>query len=500
MKESLTAIIYLEPDQVSLRIIETPSLTIITDVRSGALNVGEQQIANYAENMTAIVNNLEGFKQVIADYQVAKVKFYGDYEDLDSVSARYVAEQLRVRVGWQIEWLNSKQLLAQSMAYMMTALPEFTNLSRHNMYLLSIGLSSMTLAYFHHGNFTQAWDIDLGDAKINQLVQQLRKTAANPTEIIQDYISSKLEYLKSELQRKEQTVMLIQNALALNQLFIPQGQQLAEVLQDKIVHRYQQLAAPVQKRARQLTTNAQQADLLLPNSLVVARTIRLIQPTKVYLTTVSMMDGLSHGIAVKNDRTQSQIDKMIRTAADNISARYGVDTAHRDFVTHFSLQFFDELRPIHQLGPHARLLLEIASRVDDIGNFINQRGHYRHSAYILEANPLIGLSDQDNRIIAEVARYHSAESPDISQAHYRHLDNDIQMPVAKLAAILRLVDALDDSRLQKISRVELKLQDNRLIITASASDDLVLEKWSFTKKSHLFNDVYGLQPVLREKR
>lgn len=113
---------------------------------------------------------------------------------------------------------------------------------------------------------------------------------------------------------------------------------------------------------------------------------------------------------------------------------------------------------------------------------------------------MIGLSDQDNRIIAEVARYHSAESPDISQAHYRHLDDDIQMPVAKLAAILRLVDALDDSRLQKISQVELKLQDNHLIITASTDDDLVLEKWSFTKKSRLFNDVYGLQPILREKR
>ena len=101
----------------------------------------------------------------------------------------------------------------------------------------------------------------------------------------------------------------------------------------------------------------------------------------------------------------------------------------------------------------------------------------------MEANPLIGLSDKDNRIIAEVARYHSAESPDISQAHYRHLDDEIQMPVAKLAAILRLVDALDDSRLQKISSIKLKLVgDSRLIIKATANDDLVLEKWSFSKK------------------
>ena len=228
--------------------------------------------------------------------------------------------------------------------------------------------------------------------------------------------------------------------------------------------------------------------------------MRLIQPAGLYVTDISTMDGISHGIGVDNPKTRRQINEMIRTAADNISSRYGVDSAHRDFVTRFSLQLFDQLRPIHRLGQHERLLLEIASRIDDIGNFINQRGHYRHSAYIMEANPLIGLSDKDNRIIAEVARYHSAESPDISQAHYRHLDDEIQMPVAKLAAILRLVDALDDSRLQKISNIKLKLVgDSRLIIKATANDDLVLEKWSFSKKSQLFKDVYGIEPVLTER-
>ena len=101
--------------------------------------------------------------------------------------------------------------------------------------------------------------------------------------------------------------------------------------------------------------------------------------------------------------------------------------------------------------------------------------------------------------MAEVARYHSAEVPTVSQSHYRHLDDDLQLPVAKLAAILRLVDALDDSRQQKISQLRLKLKGQRLVIKATANDDLVLEKWSFSKKSQLFTDVFGITPVLKEK-
>ena len=60
MAKSLTAVIYLEPNQVSLRIIELPSLKVVNNVQSGALMVGTEKIANYAQNMEAIVNNLEG--------------------------------------------------------------------------------------------------------------------------------------------------------------------------------------------------------------------------------------------------------------------------------------------------------------------------------------------------------------------------------------------------------------------------------------------------------
>ena len=56
MKRSLTAIIYLEPDQVNLRIIEIPTLKVINNnVRSGLLNIGNAKVANYSENMTTIV-------------------------------------------------------------------------------------------------------------------------------------------------------------------------------------------------------------------------------------------------------------------------------------------------------------------------------------------------------------------------------------------------------------------------------------------------------------
>ena len=500
MKNSLTAVIYLEPDQVSLRIIELPKGRVVNKVRSGSLALGDGKIANYAQNMTAIVTNLDGFKQQLKDYQAQTVHFYGAIEDLAPIDARYVADQLEVRTGLKIQWLNNNQLMAKTMGCVVSHLAEFRTLSKHCLYLLTLGLDSMTLAFFHHGNFEKQWEIDLGGAKISHLVQRLRQTTTNPQDIIQDYISSKLEYIAPELKRKKRTVLLIQNAPVLGSHYIQRGAHLAAVPAAIFGKTSRNLDTEIdvqQPWARDISSE-QERRLLVPNYLVIARTAYLVHPRNIYVTDISMMDGLVNGFT--DSQAQSRINTMIQTSADDVAQRYGVDPAHKDFVTKFALQFFDQLRPIHRLGNHARLLLEIASKVDDIGNFINQQGHYRHSAYILKANPLIGLSDDDNQIIAEVARYHSAETPTSTQEHYRRMDDDIQLTVAKLAAILRLVDALDDSRQQKVSAIKLKLTDDRLLkIKATADDDLVLEKWSFSKKSKLFNDVFGIKPVLIER-
>ena len=103
MKNSLTAVIYLQPDQIFLRIIELPSLKVVNDVRSGLFAIGEDnKTANYRKNMAAITDNIEGFKELISDYQVDDIKFYGAYEDMDSVTASYVGDQLKVRTGLKI--------------------------------------------------------------------------------------------------------------------------------------------------------------------------------------------------------------------------------------------------------------------------------------------------------------------------------------------------------------------------------------------------------------
>ncbi|MDO4855563.1 MAG: exopolyphosphatase [Limosilactobacillus gorillae] len=492
-KQRYGGIIFLEPDQVGLQIIDRQEKQVVTTVRSGNLNVGSEMVANYAENMDAIVDNLLGFQRVLTEYQVDEVKFYGALEDLDEVTARYVADQLSVRCGLEISWLSDNQLIAKILVAIKDQHKLVGITEGFNTFVLLVGLSTSTLAYFKKGVFETSWNIDLGKAKISQLADNLRQTTATPSDIIFDYISSKVEYLVGELGEIKGANLIVQGVSVLADTYLTKEQPLGEVSLSDFDTSYRQIIDSTNQYViNHYRVDEQSVSWVLPGFLIISQILRLLHAKQLYVTKITSFESL---IRV-HDEKKVQIDQMIRTSADNIAKRYGVKLAHRSFVTKVTLELFDALAPIHRLDEHYRLLVEIASKVDDIGNFISPQGHYRHSAYILEANPLIGLSDQDNRVIAEVSRYHSSESPDVDEHHYRNMDNEIQLPVAKLAAILRVADSLDDSRQQKISKLELKLEGDRLKIYAHASDDLVLEKWAFQRKNKLFTDVYGLQPEL----
>jgi exopolyphosphatase/guanosine-5'-triphosphate,3'-diphosphate pyrophosphatase len=76
----------------------------------------------------------------------------------------------------------------------------------------------------------------------------------------------------------------------------------------------------------------------------------------------------------------------------------------------------------------------------------------------------------------------------------------MQMTVAKLTAILRLADALDDSHQQKIHKLTVSLKNDQLSLTVHSPQNLSLEKWAFKKKSRLFKELYGIEPLLKQRR
>ena len=103
--------------------------------------------------------------------------------------------------------------------------------------------------------------------------------------------------------------------------------------------------------------------------------------------------------------------ETVLSACRALGRRYHFETEHAETVLELSRQLFDQMRELHGLDARARVLLEAAALLHDIGVAVNNDGHHKHSQYLIESSDIVGLADDERRFVALLARYHRRSPP-----------------------------------------------------------------------------------------
>ncbi len=218
--------------------------------------------------------------------------------------------------------------------------------------------------------------------------------------------------------------------------------------------------------------------------------------TKIHIADTNLRDGLLSDLAVRDAWTAEFRNQIIRSAI-NLGRKMGFDEGHARHVATLSRKLFSDLAEEHQLDQRMELLLYLAALLHEIGSFINARSHHKHAMYIIRNSELFGLSVRDVLLVALIVRYHRRSSPQPDHEGYATLDRNDRVAVAKLAAILRLAIALDESRSQRISNIRSKREGDRLIIATHGIEDVSLEQLTVRQSGELFEEVFGMSVFLR---
>lgn len=186
----------------------------------------------------------------------------------------------------------------------------------------------------------------------------------------------------------------------------------------------------------------------------------------------------------------------IMSSAQELAKKYKTDHKHAEHVATFAQQIFRELRHLHALEPKHELLLRVAAILHEVGMFVSAREHHKHSMYLILNTELFGISTEDRTIVALLARYHRRYNPESNHPHFSELSREERMVVFKLAAILRIADALDRSHSQRIKTIHLRPQGNRLIIQTPGVHDTPVEPTAINSKCDLFREIFGFEVLL----
>jgi len=243
---------------------------------------------------------------------------------------------------------------------------------------------------------------------------------------------------------------------------------------------------------------AVEAETLVPALLVYRALLSSTAANQLVVSDASLRDGLLRDLMAPVGRqATADFDGQVLASAEALGHRFRFDRAHGLQVARLATRLFDELRAEHGLSDRERLLLQTASLLHDVGIYVSLRGHHKHSQYLLAASQIFGLSAEETAIVSNIARYHRGATPQQTHLPYVALDRNDRVIVTKLAAILRVANALDAEHLEKVRDLHLAPAAKAWVLEVDATGDITMEQLAATARADLFVEVFGRQLVIK---
>jgi exopolyphosphatase/guanosine-5'-triphosphate,3'-diphosphate pyrophosphatase len=254
-----------------------------------------------------------------------------------------------------------------------------------------------------------------------------------------------------------------------------------------------------EQRIQELRLRPDRADVIVPAAIVLQKIVQQAKVDEVVIPGIGLKDGVLLEITAElRDQAKRSYRNQIIESARRLGKKYYFDEKHATVVAKLAMQIFDQTKSFHQLDDEARLILEVAALLHDIGHYVNVSNHHKHTFYLIESSPVIGLTTLQTNMIANVARYHRKSPPKMQHKPYEDLQPKQRLIISQLAAILRLADALDHEHASTVDSVEVEYKRPRFLFRLKGKGDMLLEKWALSAKRDMFESVFDANVVVED--
>jgi exopolyphosphatase / guanosine-5'-triphosphate,3'-diphosphate pyrophosphatase len=449
------------------------------------------------------VKVLKGFRRVMDEYGVdpAGVRAVAtssvrEAENRDTFLDRvYMATQINVEAIDEAEETRLTYLAVQGI---LLREPE---LRKGNALVLEVGGGDSELLLVQDGFVTYSNTFRLGTLRLREALDSHRAPAHRVAPLLAKQIEVVADQMKRSVPaaRAPNLVALSGDARFAASHLVPKWQSLGMARVDaKAFAAFAKKIAPLgaDELVKSYRLSYQEADTVGPALIAFAQVARVFQSDTLFISKFSLRNGLLEEVLSGGGGAPGFAEQVLHSAAA-LGAKYSFDERHGRQVAELSVHLFRALKDEHRLAPRYEVILRLAAMLHELGLFISNRSHHKHSMYLILNSELFGVGRRDLNLIGLIARYHRKASPQPYHEVFATLSREDRMIVTKLAAILRVADALDRNHMQQVRDLECTRTEDGFVIDVRDVEDLTLERMALKEKGNLFEETYGMKVILR---
>jgi exopolyphosphatase/guanosine-5'-triphosphate,3'-diphosphate pyrophosphatase len=376
---------------------------------------------------------------------------------------------------------------------------------------LDIGGGSVELTVADPATTFCLFSLPLGAVRMTEKL--LEADPPRPREIknLRQYIQDKLKIVARRIQKEKFTMAFGSGGTvtALAETDTRFGRETKE--SSLIVLRRQRLktlldllvARPAAERAEMISGDPKRADIIVAGGIALYEVMSAMDLDYIFVSRRGLRDGLMVDLLQrsypKSGAWHPDADRA--ESLEQVCQKYSYDARHSQQVSQLAVNLFYQLQTLHKLPEKYAGILHAAAMLHDIGLFIADSKHHKHSYYLIKSSGMKSFSKVDLELIANIARYHRKAHPSQKHLGFSQLSPVDQDVVRKLSSLVRVADALDFRREALVESVSCAVNKSRTLMmsvgsAANIKDEL---EWA-AKKGRLVQEVFNVQLIMQKTK
>lgn len=456
------------------------------------------------ESMRAAVAVLRDFRQLLDLYKVEKVRAVATTAVREAANGDTFLDRVFMATRLNVDVIDTSEESRLTVSAVCQAVGDALGVKERQTLIADVGGGSTLLTILEDGEIVTSQSLRLGSIRLQEMFSTSQESPRRSAELLRQHIVNVVSTLQSAVSLGEiDSFVAVGGDARFAAREIGTATESADLALvdkaafDKLVDKCVRHTAEDLSKRHGLPFA--EAETLNPALLVYQSLLARTKARQMIVSNISMRDGLLLELAREVTGKEDEVLlKGIIHSATSIAEKYHVDLDHAENVADLAVRLFDQFQADHGLGPRQRLLLRVAALLHEVGGFVSSRSHHKHGEYLIANSELFGLNRAETAIVARIARYHRRSPPKASHPAYVALPRESRVVVSKLAALLRVADALIRGHRRRAADIRFQRQGDELIVTMPPGDDLLLEERAVAAKGDLFEDIYGARIRLEE--
>lgn len=502
------AAIYIGSYEISMKIFELSSKRKIREIDyiRKRVELGKDAYAKgyigyeLAEEMCSVLSE---YTKIMEGYKVDAYKVCASAAVRDAKNELFILDQIKLRTKLDVEVLSNSE--HRFISYKSVAVrPEFNKMIEKGAAVVDVGGGSLQITLFQKGKAITTQHLLLGTMRIYEKLSEIGNAVIYYDDLIKELVDKELERFKDIYLKDNKLQYLIMMGDYSTEIIRKLEKNLDRTTVDagKFVKYLNKMNRnSLGKIAEELSLSNEADPLILPSIVLYKRIAEELDAASIWVPGSDINDGIACDYALEHNmiRVEHDFDEDVISASKYMAERYNGYTPHIDALTEMATLVYDSMKRVHGMGKRERLLLQVAAILHDCGKYVSLVNGPECAYGIIMASEIIGLSHLEREIVACTVKYNTYPLDDYEELADK-LDQKSYMIVAKLAAILKVSNAMDRSHKQKFKNVKASLRGKQLVITIESVDDIILEKGLFDAKAGDFERIFSVKPVIKEKR